>query len=76
MSLIFQQMAAFNIQRLFHWGAKVVTLAPRNQSSSWECGRAGIRKASMYKAAVLNKFGEELQIQELKRKRLERNEVS
>lgn len=64
-----------NIQRFFHWGAKVVSLAPRSQSSSWQFERANIRKASTYRAAVLKEFGAELQIEELKRKKLERNQV-
>lgn len=54
----------------------MVSLAPRSQSSSWQFERANIRKASTYRAAVLNEFGAELQIEELKRKKLERNQVS
>lgn len=71
-----EQMAARTFQRLFHWGTKVTSLAPRSQTSSWQCERVNIRKASTYRAAVLNEFGQELQIQELKRKKLEGNEVS
>lgn len=64
------------IQRFFHWGVKVVSLAPRSQSSSWQFEGANIRKASTYRAAVLREFGTELQIEELKRKKLESNQVS
>lgn len=70
-----QKMAALNIQRLLHWGAKAVSLAPCQQPSTWLCGRINIRKVSTYKAAVLREFGQELQVEDVKRQRLEGNEV-
>ncbi|KAG0724526.1 Quinone oxidoreductase-like protein 2 [Chionoecetes opilio] len=68
-------MAALKMQRLLVWGAKAVSSAPCQQPSSWLCGRANIRKASTYRAAVLREFGQDLQIKDMKRNKLKGNEV-
>ena len=69
-------MAAFKMQRLLHSGAKGVSLVPPQQPSSWLYGIANIRRTSTYKAAVLREFGQELQIEDFKRKKLQGNQVS
>uniref|UniRef100_A0A0N7ZB42 Enoyl reductase (ER) domain-containing protein n=2 Tax=Scylla olivacea TaxID=85551 RepID=A0A0N7ZB42_SCYOL len=68
-------MTTLKMQRLLNLGAKAISLAPLQQPSTWLCGRANIRKASTYKAAVLREFGQDLQIEDIKRKKLQGNQV-
>ena len=64
------------MQRLLTLGAKAVSLGPLQPSITRLCGGVSVRKASTYKAAVLREFGQKLQIEDVKRKKLGRNQVS
>lgn len=74
-SLFSPQMAATALRHLCRLAPKAVSSAalPLRQTQGYQV--AGIRRASTYRAAVLKEFGQDLEVQELKRRKIKKQEV-
>lgn len=69
------KMAATALRQLCRLAPKAVSSAALPLRQTQGCQVAGIRRASTYRAAVLKEFGQDLEVQELKRRKIKKQEV-